>query len=165
MSCKFECARCMSKRCCFECDDSKSCLYKCTKILSESLTVDNYKKCKDYIKNEENGKNCSTVKKGVISKDFTEIIYFVKLKEKYVQDLYNYNTKIANGFAGVIVNQTASSLYFVSAKYCYAAHESRLHLSFLAREDKVKCLHFLMIIMDSFLGQHNPSNYFALTIF
>ena len=37
------------------------------------------------------------------------------------------------------------------------------HLSFLAREDKVKCLHFLMIIMDSFLGQHNPSNYFALT--
>jgi hypothetical protein len=25
-------------------------------------------------------------------------------------------------------------------------------------------LHFLMIIMDSFLGQHNPSNYFALTI-
>ncbi|MCB5492036.1 MarR family transcriptional regulator, partial [Thomasclavelia ramosa] len=25
------------------------------------------------------------------------------------------------------------------------------------------CLHFLMIIMDSFLGQHNPSNYFALT--
>ena len=37
------------------------------------------------------------------------------------------------------------------------------HLSFLAREDEVKCLHFLMIIMDSFLGQHNPSNYFALT--
>lgn len=34
----------------------------------------------------------------------------------------------------------------------------------LAREDEVKCLHFLMIIMDSFLGQHNPSNYFALTI-
>jgi len=28
----------------------------------------------------------------------------------------------------------------------------------------VKCLHFLMIIMDSFLGQHNPSNYFALTL-
>ena len=27
----------------------------------------------------------------------------------------------------------------------------------------MKCLHFLMIIMDSFLGQHNPSNYFALT--
>ena len=38
------------------------------------------------------------------------------------------------------------------------------HLSFLAREDEVKCLHFLMIIMDSFLGQHNPSNYFALTV-
>lgn len=44
MSCKYECARCMDKRCCFECDDSKSCLYKCTKILSESLNVDNYKK-------------------------------------------------------------------------------------------------------------------------
>lgn len=28
----------------------------------------------------------------------------------------------------------------------------------------MKCLHFLIIIMDSFLGQHNPSNYFALTI-
>ena len=28
----------------------------------------------------------------------------------------------------------------------------------------MKCLHFLMIIMDSFLGQHNPSNYFALTL-
>ena len=41
MSCKFECARCMDKRCCFECDDSKSCLYKCTKIFSESLNVDN----------------------------------------------------------------------------------------------------------------------------
>ena len=27
----------------------------------------------------------------------------------------------------------------------------------------MKCLHSLMIIMDSFLGQHNPSNYFALT--
>ena len=27
----------------------------------------------------------------------------------------------------------------------------------------MKCLHFLMIIIDSFLGQHNPSNYFALT--
>ncbi|MDU2007532.1 MAG: LytTR family DNA-binding domain-containing protein, partial [Lachnospiraceae bacterium] len=33
----------------------------------------------------------------------------------------------------------------------------------LAREGEVKCLHSLMIIMDSFLGQHNPSNYFALT--
>lgn len=110
MSCKFECARCMDRRCCFECDDSKSCLYKCTKIFSESLNVDNYKKCKDYIKNEENGKNCSTVKKGVVSKDFTETTYFVKLKERYVQDLYN--TKIANVFTGTIVNQTASSLYF-----------------------------------------------------
>ena len=28
----------------------------------------------------------------------------------------------------------------------------------------MKCLHSLMIIMDSFLGQHNPSNYFALTM-
>lgn len=110
MSYKFECARCMDRRCCFECDDSKSCLYKCTKIFSESLNVDNYKKCKDYIKNEENGKNCSTVKKGVVSKDFTETTYFVKLKERYVQDLYN--TKIANVFTGTIVNQTASSLYF-----------------------------------------------------
>lgn len=27
----------------------------------------------------------------------------------------------------------------------------------------MKCLHFLMIIMDSFLGQHNPLKYFALT--
>lgn len=112
MSCKFECARCMDKRCCFECDDSKSCLYKCTKILSESLNVDNYKKCKDYIKNEENGKNYPTVKTETVKKDFTETIYFVKLKEKYVQELYNYNTKIANGFAGVIVNQTMSNIYF-----------------------------------------------------
>ena len=39
------------------------------------------------------------------------------------------------------------------------------HLSFLARENEVKCLHSLMIIMDWFLGQHNPSNYFALTVF
>lgn len=115
MSCKFECAKCMDKRCCFECDDSKSCLYicyKCTKILSESLNVGNYKKCENYIKNEENGKNYPTVKKGVVSNDFTETIYFVKLKEKYVQDLYNYNTKIANGFAGVIINQTMSNIYF-----------------------------------------------------
>ncbi len=28
----------------------------------------------------------------------------------------------------------------------------------------MKCLHFLMIIMDSFLGQHNPLKYFALTL-
>lgn len=28
----------------------------------------------------------------------------------------------------------------------------------------MKCLHFLMIIMDSFIGQHNPLKYFALTI-
>ncbi|ASM69712.1 hypothetical protein [Blautia hansenii] len=112
MSCKFECARCMDRRCCFECDDSKSCLYKCTKIFSEMLNVDNYKKCKDYIKNEENGKNYPTVKTETVKKDFTETIYFVKLKEKYVQELYNYNTKIANGFAGVIVNQTMSNIYF-----------------------------------------------------
>ena len=38
------------------------------------------------------------------------------------------------------------------------------HLSFLERENEVKCLHSLMIIMNWFLGQHNPSNYFALTI-
>ena len=38
------------------------------------------------------------------------------------------------------------------------------HLSFQARENEVKCLHSLMIIMDWFLGQHNPSNYFALTM-
>ena len=38
------------------------------------------------------------------------------------------------------------------------------HLSFLATEDEVKCLHSLMIIMDWILGQSNPSNYFALTI-
>lgn len=37
------------------------------------------------------------------------------------------------------------------------------HLSFLARKDEVKCLHSLLIIMGYFLGQHNPSNYFALT--
>ncbi|EEX21883.1 hypothetical protein BLAHAN_05511 [Blautia hansenii DSM 20583] len=76
------------------------------------LNVDNYKKCKDYIKNEENGKNYPTVKTETVKKDFTETIYFVKLKEKYVQELYNYNTKIANGFAGVIVNQTMSNIYF-----------------------------------------------------
>ncbi|WP_207665683.1 hypothetical protein, partial [Blautia sp. TF10-30] len=35
---------------------------------------------------------------------------------------------------------------------------------FLARKDEVKCLHSLLIIMGYFLGQHNPSNYFALTI-
>ena len=34
----------------------------------------------------------------------------MKLKDKYVQELYN--TKIANVFTGTIVNQTASSLYF-----------------------------------------------------
>ena len=112
MSCKFECAKHMDRRCCFECDDSKSCRYKCTKILSESLNVGDYKKCKDYIKNEENGKNYPTVKKEVVSNDFTKTTYFVKLKEKYVQKLYNYNTKIANGFAGVIVNQTMSNIYF-----------------------------------------------------
>ena len=39
-----------------------------------------------------------------------------------------------------------------------------LALSFLARKDEVKCLHSLLIIMGYFLGQHNPSNYFALTI-
>ena len=33
----------------------------------------------------------------------------------------------------------------------------------LARKDEVKCLHSLLIIMGYFLGQHNPSNYFALT--
>ncbi len=38
------------------------------------------------------------------------------------------------------------------------------HLSFLAREDEVKCLHSLLIIMEYFLGQHNPLDYFALTI-
>nr|DAY88096.1 MAG TPA: Protein of unknown function (DUF2971) [Caudoviricetes sp.] len=38
------------------------------------------------------------------------------------------------------------------------------HLSFLARKDEVKCLHSLLIIMGYFLGQHNPSNYFALTM-
>lgn len=110
MSCKYECARCMDKRCCFECDDSKSCLYKCTKILSESLNVDNYNKCKDYIKNEENGKNCPTVKKEVVSNDFTKTTYFVKLKDKYVQELCK--TKVANRFCGVIVNQTMSNIYF-----------------------------------------------------
>ena len=39
-----------------------------------------------------------------------------------------------------------------------------LALSFLARKDEVKCLHSLLIIMGYFLGQHNPSNYFALTL-
>lgn len=100
----------MDKRCCFECDDSKSCLYKCTKILSESLNVDNYKKCKDYIKNEENGKNYPTVKKGVVSNDFTKTTYFVKLKDKYVQELCK--TKVANRFCGTIVNQTVRNIYF-----------------------------------------------------
>ena len=33
-----------------------------------------------------------------------------------------------------------------------------------AREDEVKCLHSLVIIMEYFLGQHNPLDYFALTL-
>lgn len=110
MSCRHMCITHNDKICCFECEDYKTCLIKCKYIRKYNLNSNNYKKCKDYIKNEENGKNCSTVKKGVVSKDFTETTYFVKLKERYVQDLYN--TKIANVFTGTIVNQTASSLYF-----------------------------------------------------
>lgn len=110
MSCKYECAKYMDKRCCFECDNHKSCLYKCTKILSENLNVNNYKKCKDYIEDEEKQIDCEKDTKETVSKDFTDTTYFVKLKERYVQDLYN--TKIANGFVGVIVNQTMSNIYF-----------------------------------------------------
>lgn len=110
MSCRHMCITHNDKICCFECEDYKTCLIKCKYIRKYNLNSNNYKKCKDYIKNEENGKNCATVKKGVVSKDFTETTYFVKLKERYVQDLYN--TKIANVFTGTIVNQTASSLYF-----------------------------------------------------
>lgn len=110
MSCKYECARCMDKRCCFECDDSKSCLYKCTKILSESLNVDNYKKCKDYIGDEEKQIDYEAVKTETVNKDFSEAIYLVKLKERYVQELCK--TKVANRFCGTIVNQTVSNIYF-----------------------------------------------------
>lgn len=112
MSCRHMCITHNDKICCFECEDYKTCQIKCKCIRKYNLNSNNYKICENYIKNEENGKNCSTVKKGVVSNDFTKTIYFVKLKEKYVQDLYNYNTKIANGFAGVIVNQTMSNIYF-----------------------------------------------------
>lgn len=111
MSCKFECAICMDRRCCFECED-KRCQYKCAKIFDEKLNLNNYIKCSDYIGDEEKQIDYEAVKTETVNKDFTETIYFVKLKEKYVQDLYNYNTKIANGFAGVIVNQTMSNIYF-----------------------------------------------------
>lgn len=112
MSCRHMCITHNDKICCFECEDYKTCQIKCKCIQEYNLNYNSYTKCEHYIKNEENGKNYSTVKKGVVSKDFTDTTYFVKLKEKYVQELYNYNTKIANGFAGVIVNQTMSNIYF-----------------------------------------------------
>lgn len=45
-----------------------------------------------------------------MSKVFSETIYLVKLKDKYVHELHK--TKITTGFCGVIINQTASNLYF-----------------------------------------------------
>lgn len=110
MSCKYECMKYNDNKCCFECENHKTCLNKCTEILSNNLNVNNYKLCKEYIKNEEKQIDCETDTKEAVSTDFTDTTYFVKLKERYVQDLYN--TKIANGFAGTIVNQTVSNIYF-----------------------------------------------------
>jgi len=59
----------------------------------------------------------------------------------------------------VFVLTSKVSINSQSTQFLYA-----YHLSFLARKDEVKCLHSLLIIMGYFLGQHNPSNYFALTL-
>lgn len=110
MSCRHMCITHNDKICCFECEDYKTCQTKCKYIQKYNLNSINYIKCKDYIRNGENSTYCSTAKKETVSNGFTESTYFVKLKERYAQDLYN--TKIANGFAGVIVNQTMSNIYF-----------------------------------------------------
>lgn len=110
MSCKYECMKYNDNRCCFECENNKTCLNRCTEFSSNNLNVNNYKLCKEYIKNEEKQIDYETDTKEVVSKDFPEVIYFVKLKDRYTQELHK--TKVVNVFAGTIVNQTASSLYF-----------------------------------------------------
>lgn len=110
MSCRHMCITHNDKICCFECEDYKTCQIKCKYIQKYNLNSINYTKCKDYIRNGENSTYCSTAKKETVSNGFTESTYLVKLEERYAQDLYN--TKIANGFIGIMVNQTASSLYF-----------------------------------------------------
>lgn len=110
MSCKFECMAYNDKRCCFECERYETCQSKCGSALSENLNVNNYKKCKDYIEDEEKQIDCEKDTKETVSKDFTETTYFVKLKDQYAQELCK--TKVANRFSGTIVNQTASNIYF-----------------------------------------------------
>lgn len=110
MSCRYRCITHNDKICCFECEDYKICQTKCTKVLSENLNVDNYKKCKEYIEDKEKQIGCEKDTKETVSNDFTETTYFVKLKDKYVQELCK--TKIANRFCGTIVNQTVSNIYF-----------------------------------------------------
>lgn len=110
MSCRHMCITHNDKICCFECEDYKTCQIKCKCIQKYNLNSNSCTKYEHYIKNEENIKKCSTVKKGVVSKDFTETTYFVKLKERYIQELCK--TKVANRFCGTIVNQTVSNIYF-----------------------------------------------------